>query len=80
MFLPESASSADSLTVSLQPPCAIACTNVCAHVKNPKHWEPYHTKILHTLIGMGSAALATAVPNPGKATRISCKRQRIKYM
>ena len=35
-----------------------------------------HTKILHTLIGMGSAALAAAVPRPGKATRISRKRQR----
>ena len=29
-----------------------------------------HTKILHTLIGMGSAAFVAAVPNPGKATRI----------
>ena len=35
-----------------------------------------HTKILHTLIGMGSAALAAAVPYPGKATRISRKEQR----
>ena len=25
IFLPESASSADSLTVSVQPPCAVAC-------------------------------------------------------
>ena len=34
-FLPESATSADSLTVSLQPPCAIGCisTNFCARVK-----------------------------------------------
>ena len=30
IFLPESASSADSLTVSVHPPCAIACiTSVC---------------------------------------------------
>ena len=28
-------------------------------------------KILHTLTGMGSAALAAAVQYPGKATRIS---------
>ena len=30
-----------------------------------------HTKILHTLVGrnVGSAALAAAVPYPGKATR-----------
>ena len=41
-FLPESASSADSLMGSAQPPCAIACINICAHVKNLKHWQPYH--------------------------------------
>ena len=23
------------------PPCAIACINICAHVKNPKRWQPY---------------------------------------
>ena len=34
--------SADSLMVSVQPPCAIACINICAHVKNPTHWQPYH--------------------------------------
>ena len=28
-----------------------------------------HTEILHTLIGMGSAALAAAAPFPGKATQ-----------
>ena len=43
-FLPEStpASSADSLMVSEQPLCAITCINICAHVKNHKHWQPYH--------------------------------------
>ena len=35
-----------------------------------------HTKIPHTLTGMGSAALAAAVLYPGKATRISHKGQR----
>ena len=34
-----------------------------------------HTKILHTLTEMGSAALAAAVSYPGKATRISRKGQ-----
>ena len=34
-----------------------------------------HRKILHTLIGMGSAALAAAVPYPGKVNRISRKGQ-----
>ena len=39
---PESAFSADSLTMCAQPPCAIACINICADVNNPKHWQPYH--------------------------------------
>ena len=30
IFLPKSAFSADSLTVSVQPPCAIVCINICA--------------------------------------------------
>ena len=34
-----------------------------------------HTKTLHTPIGVGSAALAAAVPYPGKATLISSKEQ-----
>ena len=34
-----------------------------------------HTKILHTPIGMGSAALAAAVPYPGKTSRIFRKGQ-----
>ena len=43
IFLPEPTFSADSLTVSIQPSCATACINICAH---PKHW---HMKILHAL-------------------------------
>ena len=42
IFLPESTSRADSLTVSVQPPCVSECINICAHVKTPKHWQPYH--------------------------------------
>ena len=34
-----------------------------------------HSKVLHTLIAMGSAALAAAVHYPGKGTRTSCKGQ-----
>ena len=34
-----------------------------------------HEPTTHTLIGMGSAALAAAVPQTGKATRISRKGQ-----
>ena len=32
--LPESTFSADSLTVSRTPPCATACINICAHIKD----------------------------------------------
>ena len=35
LFLPVSAFSADSLTVPVHPPCAIACIYICAHVKDP---------------------------------------------
>ena len=64
------------------PPCSVACINICVHIKNPQQqrWQTYHlfghTKILHTLIGMGSSALAAAVSYPGKATWISCMGQR----
>ena len=79
-FFSQSTSSADSyLTVSVQPVCEIACISICVHIKNPKHWQPHHCldtqKILHTLIGMGSAAFAAAVPYPGKVTRISHEGQ-----
>ena len=33
--LPESTFSADSLTWVRTPPCAIACNNICAHLKDP---------------------------------------------
>ena len=42
IFLPESTSDADSLTISVEPSSAIACVNICVHVKNPKHLQPYH--------------------------------------
>ena len=75
-FFSESSSSAlDSLTVSVQPLCAIACINICAQLKKIPSTGTIplfgHRKILQTLTGMGSAALATAVSYPGKATRIS---------
>ena len=37
IFLPEPTFSADSLTVSVQSPCAIVCMNICVHSKDPKH-------------------------------------------
>ena len=39
-FLPESTFSAGSLVVSVQPLCAIACINICVHIKGPNHWPP----------------------------------------
>ena len=41
IFLPKSTFNADSLTVSVQPSCAIACINSCVPIKEPKHWQPY---------------------------------------
>ena len=78
-FFSQSPSSADSLTVSVQPPYAAACISIGAHVKNPKGWQLHHcltcenTAHTHTLIGMGLTDLAAAVPYPGRTTRISCK-------
>ena len=66
IFLPESTSSADSLMVSVLPPCATACITpeVTLNIPNSSSLTPLlgHKKILHTLIGMGSTALAAAVP------------------
>ena len=42
VVVPVSTPSADSLTVSTQPPGAIACINICAHIKAPKHRQPFH--------------------------------------
>ena len=54
------------------PPRAVACFNMCVHVKNAKHCQPYHwsgrTKMFHSLVWMGCPAFPAAVPYPGKAT------------
>ena len=55
---PQSASSADSLTVSVQPLCSTACINIGARVKNRIHSQLYRCLDIHTPTGMGSAALA----------------------
>ena len=56
------ASSADPLTASVQTQCAIACNNIRTHVTKSHTLAATpvsgHTEILHTLVGMGSAALA----------------------
>ena len=79
VFIPESISSADSLTVSIKPPVqSHALASVCM-IKIPNSgsytvvWTP---TLLHTLVGMGSAALAPTVPYPDTATRICSKGQR----
>ena len=41
IILEKSLFSLDSLTVSVLPPCAIACINTCVHVKNSKYWQLY---------------------------------------
>ena len=68
IFLLKSTSSADSLGVFLQPPCAITCIKICAHIKTSQALAAIplsgHTKVLNTLGGMGSAALAAAVALP----------------
>ena len=65
IFLPESTSGAESFTMSVQTPCAVACINICTHVKDSKTLAAIplfgRTKMLHTLVGMGSAALAAAL-------------------
>ena len=68
-----------SLTVTVQPPCAIACIKSVGTLKIPKtgtHFPLFgYTKTLHTLIAMGSAALAAALLYPRKVTRISRKEK-----
>ena len=51
---------------------------ICARIKdnNGSHTTVWtYMKTLHTLIEMGSAALAAAVPYTGKAIQISCMGQ-----
>ena len=79
IFLPESTFSANSLTVFVQPPCAIAWLNISVCVKDPHTLAAVplfgHMEIQHTLIGMGSAALVAAAPFSGKVTQISLREQ-----
>ena len=51
--------------VFVQPLCAFACISICACINNPQLWQHFgHAEILHTLVGMGSDALAAAVASP----------------
>ena len=64
-FIPKSTFSADSLTVSVQPPCAIAC--ILTFVRTLKipsigsHTFVWTQGNTYALLGMGSAALAAVV-------------------
>ena len=78
--MPGCASSAHSLTVSVQPQCTIACINTYAQVENPRHWQPYtivwtHENTTHTDINGYSTALEATVLYPVITTRISRKGQ-----
>ena len=49
--------SVQTLMVLTWPLCATTCTNICMHLKNPKHWHwqpchclDQHTRILHSLV------------------------------
>ena len=73
---------------SIQPPCVITHINICVKISALKiqntgsHtiiWTHENTAYTHTLIGIGSAALAAAVPSPGKATQ-SFPQGRMKYL
>ena len=61
---PESPFCADTFAIVEQLPCGIVYLSICAHVKDPTHWQRGHTQTLHTLVGMGSAALVAAVALP----------------
>ena len=63
-FLLQSAFSANSLTVFVQPLCAVTCINML----KISDTGTGHIKILYTLTGMGSTAFAAAVTYPGKET------------
>ena len=72
-FLPQSQL---SVQTPLRCPCAIACINICAHVKDPQPWQPWdcldtrkYYIIIHTLRGVGSAACSSS---DAKETRCSC--------
>ena len=54
--------------VFVQPPCAVTCINICAHIKKSQTLGAIPlfgpTKILQTLAGIGSAVLVAAVALP----------------
>ena len=59
--------------------CATAYINICAHVKNPKHWQPHHCQDTRKYCTHRqewvALFFAAAVLYPSKATWISRKGQ-----
>ena len=75
IFIPESTSRVDIFSYGVRTaPCVQSHASTTVRVKKSQTLEAIplfgHTKILHTLVGMGSAALAAAAPYPGKTSRI----------
>ena len=78
-FLPESTFSAHSLAV---PPCAIACINICAHVKDsvtPCHncTKGWVARLYHNWLCPGKANRIFYGRNPTKG-QCSCKKKKKK--
>ena len=81
IFLPESTFSADSLTCVRPLPCAIACIDFCAHVKDPVvrvrvRWIMETVKHPARTVGW-VVRLCRSWLSPGSATRISHGRNPI---
>ena len=69
--------SVQTRTLFLHPSCAIAYIKICAHVENPKYWQPYHCldiimTMLHTLVlvGTGSAVRRPGFPRKGRTNEV----------
>ena len=76
IFLSASTFSADSLMKSTQPSCAIPGINICAYVKDPKHWQPYHcldTRKYRLHRNRWSCSCSCCSLTQDKATQISHK-------
>ena len=65
----------DSRTVSAHPLCAVARINIGAHVKSPKHWQPY--QCLDTRKYM--AALLMRMMRRTQVRRAECPTGTMKY-
>ena len=78
IFLPKSTFGADSLTVSVHPPCAITCIYIRAQVKDPvvyvRVWWNVETLNHPTRTVSWVGWLCCSWLSPGKATQISLQK------